>query len=196
MDMLRRSALAALLLVALTASSAEGASRQRDRCHLPGVRTVALTKQLRVFQSDENGYYYGCHRRTGRQTELWEQDDLYTTGAVRRVAGRFVLYSSFTSPGCKADCPPEARSTHITAVTDVRSGRTRDLHDGVVYAAFLRASGTVAWIAEARPESQLSMWTLGGPATLLDTGDIQALRAANGTLRWANSDGPHAVSFS
>lgn len=190
-----RPALCALALLALGAPAAQGDYRHRDRCNVPNVRTVALTPQLRVLQDDGDGYYYGCERRTGRRTLLWEQDDLYVAGAVRAVAGPFVAYRYSTSPACKADCPPEVRGTNTTAVTDVRTGRLRDLADEPVYKLLLRPSGTVAWVTGARPQSLLSMWELGGPSTLLDEGDVRALRARKSLLTWTNSDGPHAVAF-
>jgi hypothetical protein len=140
--MLLRSVLCSVLLLAVGASSAVAA---RDRCNLPGRRTVALTPQIRVFQAEDDGYYHGCLRRTGKQTVLWEQDDIYISGVVRAVAGRFVAYEVGESPGCKADCPPDVHGTDITSVTDLRSGRTRDLRDGPVWALRLRASGAVAW---------------------------------------------------
>jgi hypothetical protein len=188
-----RSVLCAALLVLVAAAPA--AARPRDRCNLPGYRTVALTAQIRVFQSDDDGFYYGCLRRTGRQTELWEQDDLYISGEVRAVAGRFVAYHVWETPACKADCPPDVHGTSITSVTDVRTGRTRDLHDGPVYGLWLRPTGTVAWVAEPRPESVLSAWAVGGAAQLLDEGDVHAVRARGGTLTWANSDGAHTAAF-
>lgn len=190
-----RPALCALALLALCAPAAPGAYRHRDRCNLPNLRTVALTTQLRVFQDGGDGYYYGCDRRTGKRTLLWEQDDLYVAGEVRTVAGRFVAYRWSASPGCKADCPPEVRGTNTTAVTDVRTGRTRDLAAEHVYKLLLRPSGTVAWVTEPRPQSLLSMWELGGPSTLLDEGDVHAVRAQKSLLTWTNSDGPHSVSF-
>jgi hypothetical protein len=191
--MRRRSTLAPALLLALALPAVPAAAR--DRCHADGIRTVALTAQIRVFQDAHDGYYYGCLRRTGKRTELWDQDDIYVTGAIRAVRGRFVAYTWNAIPACKADCPPEVRTTNITAVTDLRTGRTRDLHDGSVYALILRPRGSVAWVAEAAPDSELSVWPLGGPAALLDQGDIHAVQARAGTLTWTNSDGPHAAPF-
>lgn len=190
-----RSALCALVLLALCVPAAQGAYQPRDRCNLPGVRTVAITAQMRVFQDRDLGYYYGCERRTGKRTLLWEQDDLYVSGALRAVAGRFVAYSVATTPACKADCPPEVRSTSVTAVTDVRTRGRRELSADHVYTLLLRPSGAVAWVSGARPGSLLSLWPLGGPATLLDEGDIHAVRAEKSLLMWANSDGPHAASL-
>ncbi|MFL5844419.1 MAG: hypothetical protein ACJ762_06970 [Solirubrobacteraceae bacterium] len=188
-----RSAILPLAALVLLAAGAGGAQARRDHCNGPGARTVALTDQARVIQDDADGYYYGCDRRTGRRTELWEQDDIYTEGSVRAVAGRFVAYRVASVPACKADCPPGVTGSFVTSVTDVRTGRTRDLHDGTVYALLLRASGTVAWVAEPAPGSTLSVWALGGPASLLDEGDIHAVRARGGTLTWTNADGEHSA---
>lgn len=185
--------LAAMLVVLAACGSAQA---RRDRCHAAGARTVALTAQARVFQDEGDGYYYGCDRRTGKRTELWEQDDLYISGGIRSIAGRFVAYAVSEIPGCKADCPPGVDGSYVTSVTDVRTGRTRDLHDGSVYTLILRPSGLVAWVAEPAPGAMLSTWALGGPATLLDEGDIHAVRAAKGTLSWTNSDGEHSAPFS
>jgi hypothetical protein len=189
-----RSALCALALLTVCAP-ASGAYRHRDRCNLPDVRTVALTAQLRVFQDGGFGYYYGCERRTGRRTLLWEQDDLYVAGEVMAVAGPFVAYRFSTTPGCKADCPPDVHGSSLTAVTDVRTGRRRELTGEHVYRLLLRPSGTVAWVSGVRPDSLLSMWAPGGPSELLDEGDIHAVRREKSLLTWANGDGPHSVPF-
>lgn len=193
--MLLRAAFCALVLLALTAATAQGIHRRQDRCNLAGARTVALTPETRVFQSTDDGYYYGCRRRTGTRALLWEQDDLYVDGTVRAAAGHFVAHSVSIIPACKADCPPGVRSTHTTAVTDVRTGRTRELHDGPVPRLLLRRSGTVVWTAEPRPAAQLSVWGSGGVATLLDSGDIHTVRAANGTMTWSNSGGDRSATM-
>lgn len=189
-----RSALCALLVLA-AALPTGAAARQRDRCHRADERTVALNHQLRVLVDRDSGYYLSCVRRTGHRTLLWEQDDIYVNGGLRAVAGRFVAYSVDSSPGCKADCPPDVRGSSDTWVTDAVSGRSRKLYDGVVTTVELARSGTVAWVAGQQPDNTLSLWALGSRIEILASGDVDDVRVGHGRLRWSDDAGPHSTPF-
>lgn len=187
-----RSALCALLVLATAVAAPAGAAAApRDRCHSAGVRTVALTDQVRVYADRDSGYYYSCVRSSGRRTLLWEQDDLYVSGVVRAVAGRFVAYTVGTSPGCKADCPPDVHGTLITSVTDAVTGRTRNLRDGLVWSVKLARSGTVAWAAD----DTLSLWPTGTRIEILGSGHLTDVRVSGGRLRWSDDTGRHSTAF-
>lgn len=180
-------------LVLVGASGADAAARQRDRCNRAERRTVALTPLLRVYDAD--GFYSACLRATGQATELFENDGIYSSGVVRAVAGRFVAYEASHTPECKADCPPGVSGSTLTEVVDARTGRTRTLHEGYVGALLLRRSGSVAWVSGTRPQADLSLWRLTGARTVLDSGDITGVRAADGRLIWRNAGEHNAVAF-
>jgi hypothetical protein len=188
-----RSTLLALLVLAgaVAAPTAGAGAPPRDRCHRPDVRTVALTGQLRVVADDDTGFYYACLRSTGRRTLLWEQDDLYSTGVTRAVAGRFAAYTVGTSPACKADCPPDVHGSVSTAVTDARTRRTRQLSDASVWSVRLAPSGTVAWASG----STLMLWPLGARREVLSTRNVHDIEVSGGRLRWSDDDGSHSTPF-
>lgn len=188
-----RSTLLALLVLAgvLAAPAAGSGARPRDRCNRPDLRTVALTPQMRVVADRGDGFYYACLRSTGRRTLLWEQDDLYTTGVTRAVAGRFVAYSVGTSPACKADCPPGVHGSVSTAVTDARTRRTRQLSDASVWSVRLAPSGTVAWATGGT----LTLWPLGGKREVLSSTNVRDIVVSGGRLRWSDDAGSHDTPF-
>jgi hypothetical protein len=135
-----RAALAALALLAAVPAGAQA----RDRCNGDGVRTVALTSYLRVYDDEDVGTYWACLRLSGKRTRMFEYD-LYSSGSVQAVAGRFVVFTFIQGPVCKLDCPPDARATARTRVLDARTRKRRLLAKGRVWDVELDASGAVTW---------------------------------------------------
>jgi hypothetical protein len=189
-----RSALCVLLILAaaaLGAADAPAAYVHRDKCNLDGPRTVALTKQVRVFA--DHDVYYACLRATGKKTELFASDGIYTDGVVRRAAGRHVAYEVSEIPACKADCPPDVHATAITSVIDAKTGRVRDLHNGPIATLILRPSGSVAWLTGSPPDAELNLWT--ATRRTLDSGDISDVHVEGVRLVWTKAGTRLSTSF-
>lgn len=189
-----RSTFCALLVLAFAAlgtADAPAAYVHKDKCNLDGHRTVALTKQVRVFA--DHDIYSACLRATGKKTELFEADGIYTDGVVRLVAGRHVAYEFSEIPACKADCPPGVHATDITSVTDARTGKTRELHNGPIATLILRPSGSVAWLTGGPPDAELNLWTATRRAR--DSGDISDVHVEGDRLVWTQAGTRLSTSF-
>ncbi|MDX6663907.1 MAG: hypothetical protein QOG68_113 [Solirubrobacteraceae bacterium] len=187
--------LLALLTIAVATTAASGVSAApRDRCNRDDRSTVALTPQQRVYVGTLDSYNT-CMRSTGRSTELFVNDDIYTYGQLHAVAGRYVAYTVNHVPECKADCPPGVVSTNITSVTDAGNGRTRDLFDGRVGALRLRPTGSVAWVGYGGPDgAELAIWTAAGRTTV-DTGDITHVVTTKTMLTWQHAGTTRRIAF-
>jgi hypothetical protein len=186
-----------VLAAALSATAATGASAatRHDRCVHRDTSTVALTKVQRVYV-DETGSYFACVRKTGRSTELFTADNLYTSGTIRAVNGYFVAYEWSEVPACKADCPPGVDGTDDTMVTDARTGKARTLGDGSVRGIQLLASGTVGFVVySASVGAELAVWPATGARRLLDTGRITAVRSTAGRIHWKNGSEAKSAAF-
>ena len=179
-----RSVLVSLTVLAVAGAAATPAQAARDRCKKGKARNVKVTKKLRITAT-AGGSTRVCLRRSGRTTLLFRGDDLYTSGRIRRTAGRFVAYETTHIPECKADCPPDVNTSQVTTVIDAKSRERRSLHDGPLTTLILRPSGSVAWVFGQAPDVDLNTWT--AELRHRATGDISDVHREGRELVWMQS---------
>ncbi len=190
--------LAAVLLgAAATAALAAGSAQARDRCALAGTQTLRSTPLVRVYDDSDRTGAFVCLRASGRRTALYDDDGLYSTGAVAAVAGHFVAFAFNEVPACKDLCPPGVTGASGTAVANAATGRVRSLEAFVVAKVVLAASGAVAWLSPPSPGfgiRTLSIWDAAGRRRL-DQGQIApaSLRRSGGRLRWTKGTAARSV---
>ncbi len=190
--------LAAVLLGAAAATAlAAGTAQARNHCARSGTQTLRSTPLLRVYVDPDLAAAYVCLRASGRRTLLYDDDGLYSSGAVAAVAGRFVAYAFDEIPACKDTCPPGVTGASGTAVANAATGRVRQLEAYVVAKVVLAASGAVAWLSPPSPGfgiRRLWIWTAAG-RRLLDQGQIApaSLLRSGGRLRWTTGTAAHSV---
>lgn len=173
-----------MVLVTLAALG-PAAQAQARGCTTPhGARLVRANADVRVWL-DAQDQGVACLRATGRRTRLYEDDGLYRSGRIRRVAGRFVAYSTYYTPECKNMCPPGVVAEFRTVLFDARSRRRTRLSSEGVAKVVLSRAGTAAWLTGAGASAVLHLRE-DGAARVLDRGDIpvRSLALSGGVLRW------------
>jgi len=188
---------AAVAVLASLASAGPAAAKSSDPCVKKGRYTIQANHDVRIFGTRSTGSVFACSRQSGRITFLHPENDEYSGGIVRKVAGRFVAYSIVQVPSCKAACPTDQAGSVDTFVLDARSGRERAIAGSDVFALVLTRSGAAAWLTGVAPSALLQTWDAAGNTYALDSGDIPAdsVKLSGGELRWTNGGDPHAVPF-
>src|SRR4051794_28373302 len=137
-------ALAAVLLVLLTAVPSAGAAASRP-CPPRGAPVVAKTGAATVFINRSTGSYVGCLRPRSARRWLASPDDVYSFVAATTLSGRYAAVAFTHTPECKADCPPGVTEDGYVAVVNLRTGRRHQSAAVGVRAFQLARSGTLVY---------------------------------------------------
>jgi hypothetical protein len=162
-------------------------SAARDRCALPGSKTLLDNGRARVYERSD--VLYGCDRLTGRHRRLARQylDDIFLleSWVDPLLNERFVAWRDRRiDASCKAECPPDydAETTSIVAV-DLRTGSRRAVpYEGTVVAHAVSRTGGLAFLIDRR-----ELWVAdGGGRRVVELAEIEpaSLRMRRSTLTW------------
>jgi hypothetical protein len=191
----------AAALCALAAGPAAGAAR--PSCNVPGSRTALSTTAARIYYT-RAGTPWGCHRRTGRRTQLDTAVDRYyapgdATLGLLRPAGD-VLAFTWIDPGIPAVWVQsvDLRTGRFAHRLRIRPELSAEPADVRVAALVTRSNGSVAWTQML--EGERSVWRLDarGPRRL-DAGagiELFSLRLSRaGGLTWRRDGVPREATL-
>lgn len=189
----RRSCLLALLAAAVWAAAGAVArplgshaapASKRDPCAGLGYQVARQTRRVRVYW---RGYLelWACSRISGKKTKLFAQIGGEGSYYGLDVAGDFVGYSWFNSPGCEAACPPGVVGSFGAGVLNARTGSTLRLpaqSDPVL----VTEAGSIAWLLKTGSTEQLWVRNRYG-RHVIDSGRIINVRISGHRLRWTRN---------
>jgi hypothetical protein len=112
---------------------------------------------------------------------------------VFSVVGRWVAYSSYELPTCKAACPPGVNGSQDVAVLDAATGKERDLGDATW--VYVNSNGGVVWLVGESPSSVLYAWDAYGPREIDRGGISSSSLHVDGLVYWLNGSAPRSWVF-